>query len=623
MSNVWDYWEAGYRVIRIHKVIDGECGCGFPDCQALYKHPVQRGYPATPRWSQEQMENQEKAGFFNQGFGVLVDDHLVIDIDPRNGGDDSYKKLCEDTGIDFIKESGFVVNTGGGGQHIYFSHDPTEPLAGHLKDYPGIDFKSSGYVIGCGSMHASGNTYEREKGFPDELIATPKKIIDLLTKSYSTNSYTSGGGTASEKEIKTMLAHIPSDITYEQWVQCGMAIHHETQGSGFDLWDTWSSKGEKYNQKEMYQKWNTFGKTSTPVTIGTIIHLAEQNGYEQPVTFEPKANQSFTTLKSFSLRGQSEKMAKKMLEDKFILKRIAIQGQITVLYAKPNTGKTLLTLWLLREAIKSENLTPENIYYVNADDTYKGLVQKLEFAEKNGFEMLAPGHNGFEAKLLVQHIHESVKNGSARGMVIILDTLKKFTDLMKKDKSSNFAEVIRQFASHGGTVIALAHTNKHRDDDNKLVHAGTSDIVDDFDCAYLVDVTTSEGKALVEFENIKNRGDVDQKVSFVYKNDSTVKYAEKLDSVTRTNKPEAAKIKTELVMKADRENDVNLINIIKLAINKKPGILKTELIKDIGESAATVRAALDKYEGVEWGSVKGERNSTAYYINDFLQVGGL
>jgi len=287
MSNVWDYWEAGYRVIRIHKVIDGECGCGFPDCQALYKHPVQRGYPATPRWSQEQMENQEKAGFFNQGFGVLVDDHLVIDIDPRNGGDDSYKKLCEDTGIDFIKESGFVVNTGGGGQHIYFSHDPTEPLAGHLKDYPGIDFKSSGYVIGCGSMHASGNTYEREKGFPDELIATPKKIIDLLTKSYSTNSYTSGGGTASEKEIKTMLAHIPSDITYEQWVQCGMAVHYETGGNGFDLWDTWSSNGEKYNQKEMYQKWNTFGKTSTPVTIGTLIHLAEQNGYEQPVTFEP------------------------------------------------------------------------------------------------------------------------------------------------------------------------------------------------------------------------------------------------------------------------------------------------------------------------------------------------
>ena len=286
MSNVWDYWEAGYRVIRIHKVIDGECGCGFPDCQALYKHPTQRGWQATPRWSQEQMENQEKAGFFNQGFGVLVDDHLVIDIDPRNGGDESYKKLCEDTGIDFIKESGFVVNTGGGGQHIYFSHDPSEPLAGHIKSYPGIDFKSSGYIIGCGSMHISGNTYEKEKGFPDELTPTPKKLIDLLTKTYASIS-SSTNGTASEKEIKTMLAHIPSDITYEQWVQCGMAVHYETGGNGFDLWDTWSSNGEKYNQKEMYQKWNTFGKTSTPVTIGTLIHLAEQNGYEQPVTFEP------------------------------------------------------------------------------------------------------------------------------------------------------------------------------------------------------------------------------------------------------------------------------------------------------------------------------------------------
>lgn len=282
-----DYLDAGFRIIAIHKVIDGDCQCGYPDCENQYKHPKQRNWQHTPRWSEEQIENMERAGFLDQGFGVLVDDQLIIDIDPRNGGDESYKKLCKDTGIDFIKESGFVVNTGGGGHHIYFSREPAEPLAGHLKDYPGIDFKTSGYVIGCGSLHVSGNTYEKEKGFPDELTSTPRKLIDLLTKSYSAKCSTSNNGTASEKEITEMLTYIPCDITYEQWVQCGMAIHHASQGTGFDLWDAWSSKGEKYNRKEMPAKWNSFGKTSTPVTIGYLIHLAEQNGYEQPVTFEP------------------------------------------------------------------------------------------------------------------------------------------------------------------------------------------------------------------------------------------------------------------------------------------------------------------------------------------------
>jgi len=294
MSNVWDYWESGFRIIRIHQVMNGECACGYPDCQALYKHPTQRGWQATPRWSQEQMENQEKAGFFNQGFGVLVDDHLVIDIDPRNGGDESYKKLCKNTGIDFIKESGFVVNTGGGGQHIYFSHEPTEPLAGHLKDYPGIDFKSSGYVIGCGSLHISGNTYEKEKGFPDELTSTPKKLIDLLTKTYTASASSSNNGTASEKEIKDMLSFYKNDesVTHDEWVACGMAIHRGTDGKGFNLWSGWKRPGEgglsDRKKRLMDVKWDSFsGATSNPITIGTLIHLAEQNGYEQPVTFEP------------------------------------------------------------------------------------------------------------------------------------------------------------------------------------------------------------------------------------------------------------------------------------------------------------------------------------------------
>jgi hypothetical protein len=282
-----DYIAAGFRIITLHKVVDGECQCGYPDCENQYRHPKAKNYQHSPRWDEEQLRNLERYGFLEQSYGALVDDNLIIDVDPRNGGDVSYKKLCEDIGIDFIEESGFVVSTGGGGKHIYFHHTPGANLVTNLENYPGIDFKSSGYVIGCGSMHVSGNTYTCDKGFPDELTPAPKKLIDLLTRVYTATSKASTNGTTSEEEIEAVLSYIPSDITYEQWVQCGMAIHHETSGTGFDIWDSWSSNGEKYKQKEMYAKWLSFGKTSSPVTFGTLIHLAEQNGYEQPVTFEP------------------------------------------------------------------------------------------------------------------------------------------------------------------------------------------------------------------------------------------------------------------------------------------------------------------------------------------------
>lgn len=64
-------------------------------------------------------------------------------------------------------------------------------------------------------------------------------------------------------------------------------------------------------------------------------------------------------LNKFTLRGKSTQMKLKMLEDAYVLDRIAILGQITVIYAKPNTGKTLLTLWMLVEQIKAKKIDGE------------------------------------------------------------------------------------------------------------------------------------------------------------------------------------------------------------------------------------------------------------------------
>ncbi|KJV05923.1 hypothetical protein [Methylocucumis oryzae] len=114
-----------------------------------------------------------------------------------------------------------------------------------------------------------------------------------------------------------------------------------------------------------------------------------------------------------------------MLDNRFVLGRIAIYGQATAIYAKPNTGKTLLTIWLLIQAISAKGIEGADVFYINADDNYRGLVEKLKLAELHGFEMLAPGHNGFEAKLFVNYIQAMVRDESAHGKIIILDTLKK------------------------------------------------------------------------------------------------------------------------------------------------------------------------------------------------------
>lgn len=283
-----DYLEAGFKIFGLHTVKNGLCSCENPDCQALYKHPKVKRWQCTPDWSQEQLDCMELKGDFETGFGVLLDKWLVIDIDPRNGGAESYEKICKDTGLDFKAESGFVVYTGGGGWHIYYTRPNGDALVSKLNDYPGIDFKSSGFVVGADSYHVSGNTYEIEKGTPHDTREPPAALIDLLKKKESHRATVNGSPVdVSDSDIKDMLQYLDPDCDYETWIKIGMSVHHASGGLGFDMWCDWSAKGSKYPGPDKLERhWHSFGKSANPATLGTLMYYAEQAGYKMPVTFE-------------------------------------------------------------------------------------------------------------------------------------------------------------------------------------------------------------------------------------------------------------------------------------------------------------------------------------------------
>lgn len=282
-NDYYDYIEAGFKIFGLHGVDNkGVCECGNSECQALYKHPRISNWQHTPNWSDEQLETMEEMGQFETGFGVLCDGYVIIDVDPRNGGMESYKKLCKDLKTDFEKESGFVVQTGGGGLHIYFKIDKTIAIQSHLHDYKGIDFKSSGYVVGAGSMHASGNEYEAKKGFPQDVIQAPKCLIDALKKPERYRTIVDNEMIdVSVNDVAQMLGFIDANCDHDTWIKCGMAIHHALNGSGFELWNDWSEKSDKYPSFDVMQKrWHSFGKASNPVTLATVIHYASENGWQ-------------------------------------------------------------------------------------------------------------------------------------------------------------------------------------------------------------------------------------------------------------------------------------------------------------------------------------------------------
>lgn len=222
-------------------------------------------------------------------------------------------------------------------------------------------------------------------------------------------------------------------------------------------------------------------------------------------------------------------------EARFILKDIAMEGQVTILYASSGTGKTLLVFHMLAQADK----TGRDIIYLNADDTFVGATEKAELMASKGIHMIVPGQKSkadqepFETRDLDPLIRELVKTGKAQTTTIVLDTLKKFASLMDKQEASKFGTLARHFVEGGGTMVTLAHTNKHKGADDKAVYEGVGDFISDFDAGYIIDLDTpiEQADRQVTFRNVKNRGPNKLKVSFRYDAGEGVKWIDRYNSV--------------------------------------------------------------------------------------------
>ena len=86
-------------------------------------------------------------------------------------------------------------------------------------------------------------------------------------------------------ELLEILDHIdPAALDYQEWVNVGMALKDEDYTC--KDWDNWS-KGDsaRYHAGDCEKKWQSFNGSAAPVTAGTIIQYAKDQGW-QPTGYE-------------------------------------------------------------------------------------------------------------------------------------------------------------------------------------------------------------------------------------------------------------------------------------------------------------------------------------------------
>ena len=153
------YASRGWLVLPLHGVEGGRCSCGETNCRSPGKHPrSQHGVKDASNDVQQINAWWGRWPGANVGIATgAVSNLVVVDIDPRNAGNESYAQLKLDLPGVFTEL--VKVGSGSGGTHLYFQH-PGGHVPCRANVRPGIDVKADGgYIVAPPSLHISGARY--------------------------------------------------------------------------------------------------------------------------------------------------------------------------------------------------------------------------------------------------------------------------------------------------------------------------------------------------------------------------------------------------------------------------------------------------------------------------------
>lgn len=159
--------ERGLHTIQVWTASNGLCGCPRgAECLSPGKHPVIDAWQTSATVDLHTIRDWFGGGRYNIGVVCGASGIVVIDIDPRNGGDVTFAALTTELGE---LPSTLTADSGGGGTHYVFRRPPGDLIS---KLGKGVDLLRDGrQFLVEPSIHPSGQRYQWRAGHaPDEIV---------------------------------------------------------------------------------------------------------------------------------------------------------------------------------------------------------------------------------------------------------------------------------------------------------------------------------------------------------------------------------------------------------------------------------------------------------------------
>jgi hypothetical protein len=205
------YTSLGWPVLPLHEPIHGEpfpCSCRSFNCRGAGKHPRISEWQVKASVDPEQIRKWWTT-WPTANVGVLTGSRsgiCALDVDPRNGGDESFDALEREHGK---LPPTVEALTGGGGRHFVLRSPDGVILHNRAGILPGIDFKGeNGFIVVEPSLHKSGRRYGWEMSSqPGQVPVAPLpewllKVVTAANKATHTSSK-AGATTAGEIPVGT------------------------------------------------------------------------------------------------------------------------------------------------------------------------------------------------------------------------------------------------------------------------------------------------------------------------------------------------------------------------------------------------------------------------------------
>lgn len=289
-------------------------------------------------------------------------------------------------------------------------------------------------------------------------------------------------------QIEQGLEHLDPDTGHDEWLQVGMALHHETRGEGFDYWCDWSERGAKFPGRDILrQRWDSFGKGQGPVVTGkSFVHLANEHGASiaggAPASAEDFEVMVADAVAKGDATGKPPRFAFEPVHEfanttaaPWIVKGVLPQAGLAVIYGASGAGKSFVVLDLALAIARGQpwrgrKVRQGRVAYVaaeGADGFRKRLAAYAQHHKVDLAQVPMAVLNGAPNLMLLEDAKDLAVGVLAAGAdtsVIVVDTLAQTTPGANENAGEDMGKALghckRLHELTGALVVLIHHSGK-------------------------------------------------------------------------------------------------------------------------------------------------------------------